>query len=118
MKHRAVVGLGFGDEGKGSIVDHLCATEDVDYVVRFNGGTQTAHNVVLPDGTHHTFSQYGSGSLRGVRTILSRFMMVEPMGFLAETEALESFGLTGVPTTPLVDETPPLPLDNPVAHTR
>lgn len=102
-KHWAVVGLGFGDEGKGSIVDFLCATERVDYVVRFNGGCQAAHNVVLPDGTHHTFSQYGSGVLSGVRSILSRFMSVEPLGFLAETAALKTFDLPAVPRMPLVD---------------
>lgn len=104
MKQWAVVGLGFGDEGKGSIVDYLCATNDIHYVVRFNGGAQAAHNVVLPDGTHHTFSQYGSGTLRGVRTILSRHMMVEPMGFLVENQALKTFDIPGCPLMPIVDE--------------
>ena len=62
-----VVGLGFGDEGKGAIVDHLAAVHPVHTVVRYNGGAQAAHNVVLPDGRHHTFHQFGSGTFRGPR---------------------------------------------------
>ena len=84
-----VVGLGFGDEGKGSIVDKLCRETGADTVVRFNGGAQAAHNVCLPDGTHHTFAQFGSGSyVRGVRTILSRHMIVNPSTFLVEADVL------------------------------
>ena len=45
-----VVGVGFGDEGKGSIVDYLCRKENASLVVRFNGGPQAAHHIVLPDG--------------------------------------------------------------------
>lgn len=58
-----VVDLGFGDAGKGATVDWLCAPDaglDVAAVVRFNGGAQAAHNVVV-DGRHHTFSQFGPG---------------------------------------------------------
>ena len=48
-----VVGLGFGDEGKGATVDWLCAQGDVASVVRFNGGAQAAHNVVADGGPPH-----------------------------------------------------------------
>ena len=87
-KHKVVVGLGFGDEGKGTIVDYLTSEEDFEYVVRFSGGPQAAHNVVTADGRHHTFAQFGSGSFNGVPTILSRFMLVNPFNLAAEAEAL------------------------------
>lgn len=87
--HDVVVDLGFGDAGKGTVVDHLCASKKRAAVVRFNGGCQAAHNVVCFDGTHHTFAQYGSGSFHGVPTFLSRFMLVEPLSMRIEAEAFE-----------------------------
>ena len=83
-----VVGLGFGDEAKGATVDFLCAQDDVAGVVRFNGGAQAAHNVVA-DGRHHTFRQFGSGTLSGVPTFLSRYCLVEPIGLAGEAEDRE-----------------------------
>lgn len=88
LKHKIVVGMGFGDEGKGTIVDALCARDDYGFVVRFSGGPQAAHNVVLDDGTHHTFSQFGSGTFSGTRTILSRYMLVNPFNLIVEADAL------------------------------
>ena len=51
-------GLVFGDETKGSIVDYLTRIYGANNVVRYNGGAQAAHHVVLPDGTVHCFSQF------------------------------------------------------------
>lgn len=93
MSHVSVVGLGFGDEGKGTITDHLCRTRPVDYVVRFNGGGQAAHNVVTPEGVHHTFAHFGSGTLAGVSTVLSRFMVINPLGLQKEAHALAEKGV-------------------------
>ncbi len=50
--------------------------------VRFNGGAQAAHNVVA-DGVHHTFAQFGSGTLAGSADLSRRDMLVEPMAWLA-----------------------------------
>nr|BFE61819.1 adenylosuccinate synthase [Dactylosporangium thailandense] len=95
--HYIVVDLGFGDCGKGTTVDYLCATRDIDTVVRFNGGAQAAHTVVLADGRKHTFAQFGSGSLRpGVRTHLSRFMVVDPLALVTEACGLMSLGVTDI----------------------
>lgn len=88
MVHSVIVGLGFGDEGKGRIVDYLCATNDIKAVIRFSGGAQAAHNVITPDGRHHTFAQFGSGTFHGVPTYLSRYMMVNPFNLMREYEAL------------------------------
>ena len=43
-----VVGLGYGDEGKGSVVDYLVRQYKANLVVRFNGGSQAAHHVSVP----------------------------------------------------------------------
>lgn len=88
-----VQGLGYGDEGKGSVVDYLVRREQAPLVVRFNGGAQAAHNVVTDDGRHHTFSQFGSGTLAGARTFLSRHMLVNPMTLLSEAKGLEGIGV-------------------------
>lgn len=95
--HVLVVDVGFGDAGKGTIVDFL-ASEHASgaapvAVVRFNGGAQAAHNVVLPDGRHHTFAQFGAATLRGVPTHLSRFALVEPVALAAEAEHLACLGV-------------------------
>ena len=96
-RHYVVCGLGFGDEGKGSVIDFLCHPRRPDparTVVRFNGGAQAAHNVLAADGRHHTFAQFGSGSFTpGVRTHLSRFVLVDPLALAAEAAHLASAGV-------------------------
>lgn len=94
-KATIVVGLGFGDEGKGTMVDALCrAVSEAPLVIRFNGGHQAAHNVITPDGRHHTFAQFGSGSLvPNVRTLISSHALFEPFALLKEAEHLEDLGL-------------------------
>ncbi|GLZ01691.1 adenylosuccinate synthetase [Actinoplanes sp. NBRC 103695] len=87
-RHIAVVDLGYGDAGKGSVVDALCATAPRRAVLRFNGGAQAAHNVITASGRHHTFAQFGSGTLQGVPTHLTRFMVVDPLALSAEASAL------------------------------
>ena len=72
-----VVGLAFGDEGKGTILDFLTRRHGAHTIVRFNGGPQAAHGVATEDGRRHTFAQFGAGSfVPGVRTLLSRFVLV------------------------------------------
>jgi adenylosuccinate synthase len=92
-----VVDLGYGDAGKGTVVDWLCTPasgHQIATVVRFNGGAQAAHNVVTADGRHHTFAQLGSGTFTpGVRTHLSRFMLVDPLALAAEDAHLAAVGV-------------------------
>lgn len=91
--HVIVVDLGYGDAGKGTVVDWLCARGPYTAVVRFNGGAQAAHNVVTADGRHHTFAQFGSGTFTpGVVTHLSRFMLVDPLALAAEADHLAAVG--------------------------
>lgn len=88
MADICVVDLGFGDGGKGTVVDYLARQNPDATVVRFSGGAQAAHNVVTSDGLHHTFAQFGSGTLAGNRTHLSAWMMVNPMNMLHEARHL------------------------------
>jgi adenylosuccinate synthase len=74
-------------------VDRLCRATGATTVVRFNGGAQAAHNVVTDDGRHHTFAQFGAASLvPGVRTHLSRFVLVDPLALVAEARHLAELG--------------------------
>ena len=66
-------------------------------MVRYNGGAQAGHNVVTPDGRHHTFSQFGSASfVPGVHSLLSRFVVIHPSGFLREGDLLYAQGLSDI----------------------
>ena len=87
-EHIAVVDLGYGDAGKGTVVDALCFEKRPRAVRRMKGGAQAAHNVVTPDGRHHTFAQFGAGTFHGVPTHLTRFMVVDPLALAAEAAAL------------------------------
>ncbi|MCX7024515.1 MAG: adenylosuccinate synthetase [Spirochaetes bacterium] len=96
MKRRVVVvvGLGFGDEGKGAACDFLARTRGIRVAVRFSGGAQAAHHVVLPDGRFHRFSQFGSVMLvPGTATLLGPGVLVEPLALLREARALAALGV-------------------------
>lgn len=87
--------LGLGDSGKGTLIDYLSRETGAHTVIRYNGGPQAAHNVVTPDGRQHTFAQFGSGTLvPGVRTLLSRFMLINPLNMLKEERHLRALGIT------------------------
>jgi len=99
VNHAIVVDLGYGDTGKGTVVDWLCSCQGsrpVHSVARFNGGAQAAHHVVTRDGRCHAFAQFGSGTFTpGVRTHLSRFVLVDPLALAAEAAHLAGIGVTG-----------------------
>ncbi|MCK6548017.1 adenylosuccinate synthetase, partial [Myxococcota bacterium] len=95
MRAHVVVDLGFGDAGKGLVVDHLVRRTGAPLVVRYNGGAQAGHNVVTPDGRHHTFAQLGAGTFAGAKTWLSRHVIVHPTALVAEARALEEKGVSG-----------------------
>jgi len=100
----SLLGLGFGDCGKGLFTDHLCGELQAHTVVRFNGGAQAGHNVVLADGRHHTFSQFGAGSFHaGVGTLLASPVVVHPTALRVEEEALRRAGVADAFSRLLVD---------------
>ena len=93
-RYASVLGLGFGDCGKGHFVDALTRRWQAHTVVRFSGGAQAGHNVVTPaehgsPERHHTFSQFGAGTLAaGTRTVLLDPMIIHPTALLVEAGAL------------------------------
>lgn len=100
----SLLGLGFGDCGKGLFTDFLCRQWQAHTVVRFNGGAQAGHNVVLPDGRHHTFSQFGAGSfVPGVATLLAHPVLVHPGALLVEHTYLRRAGVTDALQRLLID---------------
>lgn len=91
-----VSGLGYGDEGKGSITHWLSCRHRAHTVIR-TGGPQALHRVVTGNGVSHVFSQFGSGTLRGSATHLSKCMLIDPHAILAEGEVLQyERGIRGV----------------------
>lgn len=85
---RVVIGLGFGDEGKGMVTDHLCSLDANPLVVRFSGGQQAGHTVVHGDA-RHVFSNFGSGTLRGAPTYWSELCTFDPIGATNELAVLK-----------------------------
>ena len=82
MRVSVVLGLAFGDEGKGVTTQWLCQ-QALNHgrnpmVVRFNGGAQAAHTIVL-HGEEHICSTYGSGVLLGVPTFLDKHFYFDPI---------------------------------------
>jgi adenylosuccinate synthase len=85
-----IIGSGFGDEGKGLLTDWTAAPAGTDCLVaRFNGGAQAGHTVVLPDGRRHVHSHFGSGTLAGAETFLSKHFVSNPLLFEREGMALD-----------------------------
>lgn len=84
MKAQIVIGSNFGDEGKGMTVDYLASLDESSIVVRFNGGANAGHTVHTPDCMHHIFSHFGSGTLLGRPTYLSKHFVVDPSAFVRE----------------------------------
>jgi adenylosuccinate synthase len=91
MPCSCVVGLQWGDEAKGKIVDLL--TEDHDFVVRYNGGANAGHTVVW-EGRTFKFSLLPTGILRPhVRSVIANGVVVYPPRFLEEKASLEAAGI-------------------------
>ncbi len=82
---RIVIGSSYGDEGKGNATNYLAT--DRSAVVRFNGGAQAGHTVEH-DGIRHVFHNFGSGTLKGVPTILGPKFAIDPVMFFWEAESL------------------------------
>ena len=102
---RVVIGANYGDEGKGLLTDYYASQGTSVLVVRHNGGAQAGHTVETPEGRRHVFSHFGSGTLVGAPTLLSRFFLANPIRFRAEHDALARLGVAPVvfvdPTAPV-----------------
>jgi adenylosuccinate synthase len=92
MNDKAVIGLGFGDEGKGLVTNYLSLLNPYAAVVRYSGGQQAGHTVVKGE-VRHIFSNFGSGTLNGAPTYWSEFCTVDPVGLYNELKVLQEKGI-------------------------
>ncbi len=91
MGSTCVVGLQWGDEAKGKIVDLLCDAHDV--VVRYQGGANAGHTVVI-DGVTYKLSLVPTGVLRkGVDAVIGNGVVIHPPALLKEIESLAAQGV-------------------------
>ena len=95
MANVVVVGSQWGDEGKGKIVDWL--SEQADIVVRFQGGHNAGHTLVI-DGITYKLSLLPSGVLRpGKLSLIGNGVVLDPQALLEEIERLDKQGVTITP---------------------
>ncbi|MDB5601919.1 MAG: Adenylosuccinate synthetase [Xanthobacteraceae bacterium] len=95
MANVVVVGSQWGDEGKGKIVDWL--SEQADVVVRFQGGHNAGHTLVI-DGQTYKLSLLPSGVVRGGKlSVIGNGVVLDPQALLEEIERLASQGVAVTP---------------------
>ncbi|HEY1094115.1 MAG TPA: adenylosuccinate synthase [Glycomyces sp.] len=88
----AVVGTQWGDEGKGKVTDLLGA--EMDYVVRYQGGNNAGHTVVVPDGTKYAIHLVPVGILTpGVVPVIGNGVVVDPKFLISELDELTAGGV-------------------------
>lgn len=83
---KVVVGLQWGDEGKGKIVDYLA--KDADFVIRFNGGNNAGHTVVVGSKTYK-FHHLPSGAVYKKKLFIAQGAVINPKILLEEIAALK-----------------------------
>ncbi len=92
MKNVVVVGSQWGDEGKGKIVDWLSSLADV--VVRFQGGHNAGHTLVI-DGKTYKLKLLPSGIVRKNKiSVIGNGVVVDPWALLEEINSIEKLGVT------------------------
>ncbi|MEC9208589.1 MAG: adenylosuccinate synthetase, partial [Pseudomonadota bacterium] len=96
MTNVTVVGSQWGDEGKGKIVDWL--SERADVVVRFQGGHNAGHTLVV-DGKTYKLSLLPSGVVRGKLSIIGNGVVIDPWALMQEIETLGEQGVNVTPQT-------------------
>ena len=95
MANVVVVGSQWGDEGKGKIVDWL--SEQADIVVRFQGGHNAGHTLVI-NGTTYKLSLLPSGVVRpGKLSVIGNGVVLDPHALLDEIATLKKQGVTVTP---------------------
>ncbi len=94
MANVTVIGAQWGDEGKGKIVDWLATRADV--VVRFQGGHNAGHTLVV-DGTTYKLSLLPSGIVTGTLSLIGNGVVLDPWALKGEIERLEAQGVAITP---------------------
>lgn len=99
MANVAVIGAQWGDEGKGKIVDWLA--ERADMVVRFQGGHNAGHTLVVGEKVYK-LSLLPSGIVRGTPSVIGNGVVLDPWALKAEVEKLAGQGVTITPETLMI----------------
>jgi adenylosuccinate synthase len=105
MANVTVIGAQWGDEGKGKIVDWLAERADV--VVRFQGGHNAGHTLVV-SGKTYKLSLLPSGIVRGTLSVIGNGVVLDPWHFKEEVAKLAGQGVTITPENLHIAETCPL----------
>jgi len=106
MTNVAVVGTQWGDEGKGKIVD--CLSADADVIVRFQGGNNAGHTLVI-DGDVFKLSLLPSGILRpGKKVIIGNGVVLDPWALEEEIDSVSKRGIAIGPDNLMIAENAPL----------
>src|SRR5262245_43911599 len=88
-----LIGAQWGDEGKGKVTDLL--GEQVDYVVRYQGGNNAGHTVILPDGRKFALHLMPSGVLTpGCVPVIGNGVVIDPKVLLSEIDGLNERGVS------------------------
>ncbi|WP_309602798.1 adenylosuccinate synthase [Sphingomonas sp.] len=105
MGNVTVIGAQWGDEGKGKIVDWLAAKADM--VVRFQGGHNAGHTLVVGDNVYK-LSLLPSGIVTGTPLIIGNGVVLDPWALKSEVEKLRGQGVEINPKLLMIAETCPL----------
>jgi adenylosuccinate synthase len=105
MANVTVIGAQWGDEGKGKIVDWL--SERADVVVRFQGGHNAGHTLVVGEQVYK-LSLLPSGIVRGTLSVIGNGVVFDPWHFRDEVAKLKGQGVTITPDNLQLAETAPL----------
>jgi adenylosuccinate synthase len=100
-----VIGVQWGDEGKGKIVDWLASRADV--VARFQGGHNAGHTLVVGNQTYK-LSLLPSGIVRGTLSVIGNGVVLDPWALKAEVGRLDEQGVSVTPETLHIADTCPL----------
>ena len=105
MGNVTVIGAQWGDEGKGKIVDWLASRADM--VVRFQGGHNAGHTLVVGDNVYK-LSLLPSGIVTGTPSVIGNGVVLDPWALKAEVEKLSAQGVSITPDVLMIAETCPL----------
>ncbi len=102
MANVAVVGAQWGDEGKGKVVDWLAERADV--VVRFQGGHNAGHTLVVGENVYK-LSLLPSGIVRGTPSVIGNGVVLDPWALRDEVQRLGEQGVVATPDTLRIADT-------------
>ena len=106
MANVAVIGSQWGDEGKGKIVDWL--SEKADVVVRFQGGHNAGHTLVI-DGVEYKLSLLPSGIVRpGKMSVIGNGVVIDPAALVKEMATLKGQGVSVSPQNLMISTSAPM----------